>query len=348
MTKLRALYGALASGAICLTLGTTTQAGEANYDVTGNMSEVSNSCVSPLIGIVGIDCTYNDIDSAPGTWYGPVTFARYYADGTSPFQTAAGGALPEPPVPDNGTELPITGSLKINDIDDTVCDGNDTIEGNLILGAGVRTFTAGQGEWAEEYFGDNTIIFDIPTTVPNQQNTLGDGSCEYIIGGDATKTPGFPQLITTQNGLTFPADVEIIDGAGAPTGNDLWNNPEPNGSGVGAFEGANGIPISLNEAAFTGGTWSCKDFAGGEGIGANSCLTIDSPSSVCKESGQHFCGGLEINFGRIAAPPIGVVEGLAGLQRHQDIVGLMMRPVQKVAVVGGDDATARRLRHLGH
>jgi len=124
--------------------------------------------------------------------------------------------------------------------------------------------------------------------VPNQQNTLGDGSCEYIIGGGAN---GFPQLITTQNGLTFPADVQILDGSGNPTGNDLWNNPEPNGIGVGAFEGANGIPISLNEAAFTGGEWACKDFADGDAIGPDSCKTIDSPSSACKESSQHFCGG---------------------------------------------------------
>jgi len=287
MTKLRALYGALASGAICLTLGTTTQAGEANYDVTGSMSEVSNSCVSPLIGIVGIDCSYN-ASEAPLPYFGPTMFARYYAPGTSPFQTAAGGDRPEPPVPDDGAELAITGALLIDDMDEITCNGDDTIEGSFILAAGTRTFTAGQGEWAEESWETGTIVFDLPATVPDQQNPSG-GGCEYIIGGDPN---GFPLLLETTAGDKFPVDALLYDsGPPAVLGPVSWTGPEPRGIGVGAFEGAMGIPISLNEAAFTGGTYDCKDFAGSDFDSPDACKTGESASTACKESGQNFCGG---------------------------------------------------------
>ncbi|TDJ48100.1 MAG: hypothetical protein E2O52_01610, partial [Gammaproteobacteria bacterium] len=117
MTKLRALDGALAGGALILMFGSVAHADQLNYTLTGTQSNVDNACVSPIAVFSAEDCSYNMSNplNASGAWVGPSVSASYYLEGGSPF---ASGASP-PPAPENPgtgkTELAISGTLSIED-----------------------------------------------------------------------------------------------------------------------------------------------------------------------------------------------------------------------------------------
>ena len=57
------------------------------------------------------------------------------------------------------------------------------------------------------------------------------------------------------------------------------------------------------------------------------------------EHALHLLAGLEVVLGRVAHA-IGVPNGLASLDAEQDLVGGMVLPREKVAVVGGDERDA--------
>ena len=59
MTKLRALFGALASVFLILIFGTATHAGESNYTLTGTQSKVDGACVAALPRFAQSDCSYD-------------------------------------------------------------------------------------------------------------------------------------------------------------------------------------------------------------------------------------------------------------------------------------------------
>lgn len=321
MTKLRAFYGALACGAVSLTIGVAAQADTSNFTIqTGSkQSRVDNACVGALPGVTLEDCTYNrsnpsdgSISGNPIPWVGPVYGAGYYPTGSSPFLTLppeSGGQLALAPVPDpNKVGLDVTGTLILDDINGTECDGDDTLEGRFTLAPGTRTFAGGPGTWGEETWGADTINYVLPPTVANQQNPSAMG-CEYIFA-----SAGWPTLIQTM-GLspagvqTYPVDLTIgsdpIDMNPPDSEQDAWAAPEPSGIGVAQFEGPLaggnqgnfGLRIFLDEAAFFAGTWSCVDNLATDpmvptsevagGVCSLGPRAIDTP---CDKTGSHFCG----------------------------------------------------------
>jgi len=322
MTKLRAFHGALACGAVSLAMGGTVHAAVANYMIApGSLqSNVDNACVGALPGATGEDCTYNasnpaELNPDPSLmppmvpWVGPVYAAGYYAPGTSPFVTLppVGNELPAAPVPDpNKVELAVTGVLQIDDVNGTECDGDDTIEARFELAAGTRTFSGGPGTYAEETWGDNTIVYVLNPSVPDSQ-TSGAQGCEYIFGNQ-----GFPTLIQTM-GLspagvqTYPVDLSIGAAPLDPNDGDedVWAGPEPAGIGVGTFEGAapgfdgnTGVAVSLDLDNFFGpsASWQCVDNFGNVNaptaqVANGQCeFSATAPGTPCTSSGSHFCG----------------------------------------------------------
>ena len=309
MTKLRALHGALACGALSLAMGTSSHAAVTDYEIDpgATQSKVDNACVGAIPGATAENCTYN-----AGTlfnvlpWIGPVYAAGYYANGNSPFALNPGMVpLPAAPVPDpNKVALAITGTVQVDDVNGTACDADDTIAGRFELAAGTRTFSGGPGTWAEESWGDNTVAYVLPASTPDFVNDLGAAGCEYIFG-----SKGFPQLLQTM-GLspegvqTYPADLNIgSDPIDAMAGEqDAWTGPEPSGIGVGTFEGAGadfdgntGVTVSIDPALFAAGTYQCLDNFGDPANppvqGPAECTNMAAEGTPCDEDGSNFCGG---------------------------------------------------------
>ena len=284
--------------------------GVSNYmiDPGSYQSKVDNTCLGALPGATGEDCTYNQSDPTGGTfaWLGPIHAAGYYAVGNSPFANAIPGSFPLPaaPVPDpEKIELPVTGSLTIDLDNGSQCDGDDTVAGRFALPAATRTFGGGPGTSAEETWGDNTIVYVLPASVPDFQNVTAAG-CEYIFGSQ-----GFPSLLQTMglfNGVqTYPVDLVIGADPLEPFNGDqdAWAAPEPSGIGIGQFEGPApdnlgnvGVAVSLDLSVFYGGTWSCVDNFGdvrnptAQVSGGQCVFGPSADNTPCSSFGSNFCG----------------------------------------------------------
>ncbi|MGI9344069.1 MAG: hypothetical protein ACR2QV_14630 [Gammaproteobacteria bacterium] len=307
--------GSFIGGTLSLS-GSSATALNYTIDPGSFQSRVDNACVGALPAITLEDCTYNrtnpsgvTIAGQPLAWLGPVYSAGYYAVGGSPFLTLPrqpGGQLALAPVPDpNKAQLAVTGTLALDDVNDTACDGDDTIEGRFTLAPGTRTFFGGPGTWGEETWGANTITYVLPPTVSNQQNPSAQG-CEYIFA-----SAGWPTLIQTEGrsatGVqTYPVDLNIgVAGNFDPMeDDDAWAAPEPSGIGIGQFEGPvpdnvgnTGLRILLDEAAFLVGTWSCVDNLSPDetvptsSVSGGQCtLGPRADNTPCDRSGSNYCG----------------------------------------------------------
>jgi len=277
----------------------------ANYTINpgSSQSNVGNTCIGAIPGATGEDCSYNAADLwSTSAWVGPLRSSGYYANGTSPFQSDPFAVpLPQPPVPDpTNVSLAVTGSLIIDTLGNGQCNGDDVIAGRFELAAGTRTFFGGPGTWAEETWGDNTIAYVLPESVPDYQNSIAEG-CEYIFGSQ-----GFPSLLETR-GLSaagpqiYPVDLVIGSEPINPFEGeqDAWTGPEPGGIGIGSFEGPNfmgnfGVTMSLDSAVFSNGTYSCLDNFGDPANppvqGPEQCVNPAAEFTPCDETGANFCG----------------------------------------------------------
>ena len=309
MIKLRAFLGALVCVTLSMLFAGATYAGTATYTINAGSSQsnVDNACVGAIPVATGEDCTYNQSDPADQStviWIGPVWGAGYYRPGDSPFEKNPFG-LPQPPKPDpDNASLIITGSLVIEDINDATCDGDDTVSGRFELEAGTRAFAGAPGQWAEETWGDDTIVFVLPDSLPDSQMVNGDGDCEYIFGSQ-----GFPPFLQTQGQsaagvLTYPADTEIgsdpINPNPPDNEDDAWDTATVTNVGIGSFEGPGpnfegntGVEVSIDQAALLAGSFSCFSNVGG----ANNPVVTDgctfkpqATGTPCAEDQPNYCG----------------------------------------------------------
>ena len=225
-----------------------------NIDITsGSQAMVDAACVAPIPFFNGEDCSYNESDPTgfapgPGVWSGPTVAASYYLLGDSPFIRVGVGTAPESGDPLKA-ELAITGSINIDESGSANC-ADDTIAGELVLGAGTRAFDAGQGAIGEESWGDGDIKFPLPTTTVDSAVTNGDGGCDYIIASD-----GFPTRIREAGGAQRLYPVDAISTIG------FYAAPSPSGM-ASISEGNVGMEVTVS----VGAGWSCV----GNGIG-DSC-----------------------------------------------------------------------------
>ncbi len=345
MTTLRAFHRALVCGAFFLAIAGTVNADVANYtiDAGSSQSNVDNACVGALPGATGEDCTYNQTDQLlsaqdswnTNKWVGPVYGSGYYRSGDSPFQKNP-GTLPQAAKPDADTaELTISGSLVIDDQNGTTCDGDDTISGRFELEAGTRTFSGGPGTWGEETWGADTVVYVLPESVPDFQNTITEG-CEYIFGSQ-----GFPPLLQTMGLLpagvqSYPVDAAIgsdpINPNPPDNENEAWDSASnPTDIGVGTFEGAGfagnvGVEVTLDDTALNNGTFACVANSGDPNNPSvtDGCVFGPTASGPCATTGAHFCGVrrvMENWIVRIVVDPSGdIVEDALIFANNESIV----------------------------
>jgi len=249
--------------------------GDLFIDITsGSQATTDSACVAPVPFFNGEDCSYNNSNPtgfAPpppdppdiAFWAGPTAAAHYYAPGDAP------GVDNPPSAGDPGkTELPITGTIAIK-YNGTPCTADDTIGGELILGAGTRAFDGGQGAVGEESWGDGDIRFPWPATTVDSAAGNVQGGCDYVIA-----SAGFPIRIQEAGGAgrLYPVDLSAVIGS--------YVAPSPAGM-ASITEGNVGIEVTVT----VGPSWLCVANAVGdacdEGTGLN-------------DGGSHFKGTREI------------------------------------------------------
>jgi len=259
---------------LMLVLGAGAHATQSNIDITtGSQAKTDSACITPIPFFNGLDCSYNESDPTgfapgPGKWQGPTATASYYLVGDSPFVISGVGTAPVPGDPLKA-ELAITGTLNIED-NGTPCTADDTIGGELILGAGTRAFDGGQGALGEESWGDGDIKFLLPVTTVDSAAGNGQGGCDYVIA-----SAGFPPRIQEAAGAQrlYPVDA-IVDAVG------FYVAPSPVGI-ASITEGNVGIAATVT----VGAGWSCVD----SGIG-DPC----DESTVFNDGGPHFKGTRDV------------------------------------------------------
>lgn len=263
MTEIRARIVAQAIGFLMLAMGATAHAVEANIDITsGAQSLVDGACVAPIPFFNGLDCSYNSTNPTGSVitgWQGPLTGASYYAVGDSPYVQVGVGTAPTDGDPLKA-ELPVTGTIDIED-NGTPCDADDTIAGNIILGAGTRAFAGGPGENGEETWGAGDIQFPFAAITVDSATVNGAGGCDYEIA-----SAGFPPRLQEAAGAMrlYPVDVSV-DAPG------FWVAPSPVGMAE-VSEGNAGVMVTVT----VGPGLTCTDNTGGGG--------------ACANDGSHFGG----------------------------------------------------------
>jgi hypothetical protein len=250
-----------------LALSVVVNATEIINDVTGNQSAVDAACVAPIPFFNGEDCSYNETDPTgfapgPGVWAGPTVAAWYYLPGQSP------GVDSPPSAGDPADELSLTGTITIDDKDSVDC-ADDTITGEVILGAGTRAFGGGQGAFGEESWGDGDIKFPWAETGVDTGAANVGGGCDYVIA-----SAGYPPRIeeaAAPNRL-YPVNASSFVG--------FYVAPSPVGIAF-VTEGNAGVQIEVT----VGAGWSCVQ----NGVGA----ACDEGAGL-NLGGAHFKGTREI------------------------------------------------------
>jgi hypothetical protein len=199
MRKL-AVIGALAAGMLSFASG--AGAGTVDTSIGGAMSNSDNGCINiiPLLG--GEDCSYAKTRfPAPGGWQGPIYVGSYYPLGYFATNSADGFT---PQVGDDKIELPLFGSVTVDD-NGTPADGtDDKISGTFSFGAIDRWVSTGQGDQALERWTswDHTLA---PTNV-NFATAQPGGGFEYVIGVRGKPTPA-PLFLTANPSQVFGSEA---------------------------------------------------------------------------------------------------------------------------------------------
>ena len=255
---------------LTLVLGAAAHAANTTNEIDGTQAELDGACVAPIPFFNALDCSYDASDptgfGADG-WQGPTPAAWYYLPGTSPGPDnppAAGDGDP------NKTQLPITGEIYIDDQNTLDCS-DDTIAGNVSLGAGVRAFSGGQGAYGEESWGDGDIVFSWTADSVDLGQANGAGGCDYEIASD-----GFPDRIQEAGGTMrlYPFDANV-DAEGFYLA--------PGTSGVASVSEGNAglyVPVTV------GGGWSCDKNDTGDACEIGDGIGFD-------KGGPHFKGTRE-------------------------------------------------------
>lgn len=220
MRKLSAA-GMLAAGLLGLALQANAQV---EYDIEGSFNTTDNSCTQVIFGIGGGDCSYSNGRGNNTIWFGPANGATYYAIGSA-------GDTPQQPPP--GTPVhaaPITGTITVDDGGTAMDGSDDTIAGQIVVGAVARNlitaqFTRGVESW-------ETMTFTVPATTVSFATSNGQGGFTYVIGSQ-----GFPIPICN---LDVPANcfpTPSYDAIAPPVLPDdtfdvSWSGPDPAKVGI--------------------------------------------------------------------------------------------------------------------
>ncbi|MGI9342160.1 MAG: Ig-like domain-containing protein [Gammaproteobacteria bacterium] len=199
-------------------------------DVTGSLSKAENTCVSPIALFTSTppqSCNYSggeDVALLVGSgafrvWMGPLDSGGFYATGTGPNPLTTAGSEPN----DGKVNLPITGTLTIEDNNTPGNGADDSLRGTLIIGAGERSVSTSDGSAIESF---SSITHTIPNRVFDSAVANGSGGFDYVIG-----TAGFPALHRSAFGDDYPSEsASIATGASQPPDFHAWD--QANGGSV--------------------------------------------------------------------------------------------------------------------
>jgi hypothetical protein len=249
-------------------IGQYAKAAESITAITGTQSLIDGACAAPIPFFTALDCSYNasNPDGFLVTgWQGPTPGAGYYTQADAPgfiFPPGQNG----PPNGDNKYAIPLySGSvIKIENHNDADC-ANDTIQGNIILSAGVRTFAGGPGTRGEEIWDDGDISMPFGPVPVDSGTANSSGGCDYVIG-----SAGFPEIIkeAAPPNRDYPFD-QTVDSEGF-------------------YQGPSSIPMSTIEKTVTfpqgnigtpsvvvrGASYACADNTSSDG--SDACAAVGS------------------------------------------------------------------------
>jgi hypothetical protein len=261
-----------------LATGTPIEAGApattATYNISGTNSKVTNNCFNIAVSLTGDDCSYAKTRSPPSTtWRGPINSGSFYAKGS------VGDNLDYiPSVGDGKINVPMTGSLTIDDAGTPLDGSDDLISGEFNFGPAAYNISTGNNDRAlERWDGWNHVM--APTQVSAGVAEVGGGFA-YRIGSRGTPTPN-PLFARLDPSDTWPSE-NVASGTGAPCDpNDpatkpcFWDptraftNPASGRVGIERSRGFGGFgggqPLTPNVGATTVGTmvnWECIDVVG--------------------------------------------------------------------------------------
>jgi len=228
-------------------------------NVMGSLSKAENTCVSPVVLSTQQGCSYSggeEVDVAVGfgkfrTWMGPIFSSGFYAASTAPDPLTTNGSTPG----DGKVNLPITGSITIEDSNTPGNGSDDVISGTLVIAAGERSTTTSDGSVLE---GFTSVTHTIPPTVVSDATGNAIGGFDYVIG-----SAGFPLLLhsgpgnddypselgSTVTGNPLPPDInawDVANGGNVAVVNMPPSGPPPLSAGPYTVEIVSYAPISGN------------------------------------------------------------------------------------------------------
>jgi hypothetical protein len=222
--------GAFAGTFMAIGFAGLAQAIPTNTAITGSLSKSENTCVSPITLFTSSppeSCSYSggeDVFVSVGlgqfkSWLGPLDSGGFYATGTGPDPLTTGGSVPA----DGKVNLPITGTVTIEDNNTPGNGGDDSISGTLVIGAGERAVSTSDGNALESF---SSVTHTIPVRVVDSAALNAQGGYDYVIGSD-----GFPLLLHSAYGDDYPSEsASIASGSTIPPDFNAWD--QANGGNI--------------------------------------------------------------------------------------------------------------------
>lgn len=248
MKTTRVYLGALAAGA----LGLSLPAWSANIDVTIDAgvrtSNTEGQCLFPVPGFTGNDCSYNKTHPFGGpaqNWIGPGYTGAFYALGTAPQEFVN----PPNPATDGRLGIALSGTITINDQDTPAACSSHQISGTILMEPFSRNYQTQVGQRQVDNY-PNGITQTLAAQTVSAGTANGAGGCDYVLGSG-----GAPNVITT-GADNFPSQAEY---ANSTTGTTLWT--APGSAGLAPNEGNTGIAavaaIGAGAECFSGPATAC-------------------------------------------------------------------------------------------
>jgi len=249
-----------------LLLVSAAQAIPTDTAITGSLSKAENTCVSPISLFTSFppeSCSYSggeDVFVSVGlgqfkSWLGPLDSGGFYTTGTGPDPLTTGGSMPA----DGKANLPITGTVTIEDNNTPGNGGDDSISGTLIIGAGERAVSTSNGNALESF---SSVTHTIPARVVDHATPNAEGGYDYVIG-----SAGFPLLLHSAYGDDYPSEsASIASGSTIPPDFNAWD--QANGGNIPVIN----MPFPAGPPPLSQGpyTWEIVTYAPVDGnIGPN-------------------------------------------------------------------------------
>lgn len=268
MRKL-AVFGAAA--AVALGSIGAARADTATYNISGTFGEAINSCFNIAVLLTGEDCSYARTRSpALPIYSGPKFTGAFYA------RNSAGDSVAYSPVPgDTKLNIPVTGTIVIDDNGTPANGADDLISATWVLAAAAHNATTGSGDRAVERWDTFTHVM---AATPVNSATANGAGFEYIIGERGRPTP-VPLCAAGDPNDCFPSENAREANVKTPFWDTTYAAITPTSARVGISRtptfGGNGpsSPLRPNVGGQTTGTFTgyqCLDNAGD-----NDCTTSE-------------------------------------------------------------------------